>query len=136
MGTQIQEVFDAFFIKLLNVDFTGKEAIVYQIFKSSIPHCIKTVPEDLIYTFDESTYTGIFNDVLGCDSIELIALAMVCEYYFKELGKLSGRKQYLGTQAFNKIPDLKDELNATQLDYNEANEKFEKFRQEFYSYTN
>lgn len=136
MGTNIQIVFDSFFVKIPTVDFTGKESLVFQLFKSSIPYCYKTVPEDLTYTFDETLYEGTFDNILGQDTIELIALCMKREYYRREVDKYASTKQYIGTQAFNKLPNMKELSDCARVNLKDISDTFEAFRQEFYTYKN
>jgi hypothetical protein len=106
LGTEIQKVYDSFFAKVPDTDFTGKESLVYQLFQTSIGYCYKTVPENLSYSYDELIHAGNFTDILFFDSIELLSLGMAREYYLRDLNKLSKTKQHVGTQAFNKLPDL------------------------------
>lgn len=137
MGTQLQEVYDAFFVKTPDTDFTGKEELVYQFFKASIGYCYKTVPESLTYTLtNQTTYDGQFNDTLGLDSIELLALCMARELYRRYDEKYNNIKQYVGTQAFNKLPDIPDLAEKSKERLTTLSDEIYKFRQEFYTYEN
>lgn len=136
MGTEIQKVYDAFFAKVPDIDFTGKESLIYQLFQSSIGYCYKTVPESLAYTYNEVLHEGNFDDTLFYDSIELLSLGMAREYYLRDLSKLSRTKQHIGTQAFNKLPDLVKQYDIASDNYRTLNDRFYSFRQEFYPYAN
>lgn len=136
MGTDIQKVYDAFFIKVSDTDFTGKATLLYQLFQASIGYCYKTVPESLEYTYDEVIYVGYFTDTLNFDTIELLSLGMAREYYLRDLNKLSTAKQHIGTQAFNKLPDLTKQYNTASDNYKNLDDRFYSFRQEFYPYFN
>jgi hypothetical protein len=137
LGTALQDVYDAFFQKVPDVDFTGKESLVYQFLKTSIGYCYKTVPESLKYTLSiPAFYEGNFDDELFFDTVELLSLGMARECYLRDLNKLSKTKQHIGTQAFNKLPDLIKQYNIASDNYKNLDDKFESFRQEFYSYKN
>jgi hypothetical protein len=114
MGTNLQEVFDAFFAKIPSVDFSGKESLIVQYLKSAIGKCYRQVYDDLTYIYDEYLKTGYFNNVVSQPSIDLISMYMVKEYLEPKYALLCARKQYLGTQAFNKITSGKDELEILQ----------------------
>jgi hypothetical protein len=134
LGTDMQEIFDSFFAKIPDVDFTGKETLLFKLLKTSIGYCYKTVPESLEYIYDEVINEGKFTNVLFLDTIELLSLCMTREYYFRELDKLSRTKQHIGTQAFNKLPDLSKQYDTASENYKNIDEKFYLFRQEFYTY--
>lgn len=134
MGTDIQVVLDTFFAKCPETNFTGKETLVYQLFKAGIAHCYKDVSESLEYTFDEVTYTGNFTYILGLDTIELISLCMKREYSRRLLDKYTISKQYIGTSAFNKIPDLKNASDTVTKQYDGLVDEIEDFKQDFYPY--
>jgi hypothetical protein len=85
LGTDMQEIFDSFFAKIPDVDFTGKETLLFKLLKTSIGYCYKTVPESLEYIYDEVINEGKFTNVLFLDTIELLSLCMTREYYFREL---------------------------------------------------
>lgn len=136
MGTKIQEVYDSFFVKVPSVDFRNQETLVFQLFKSSIPYCYKTVPEDLTYTYNDVVHEGEFDSILGQDTIELISLVMKREYYKRLIDKYSVIKQHIGTSAFNKLPNIKEIAESARANYQLATDDFEKFRQEFYTYKN
>lgn len=114
MGTNLQEVFDAFFIKLPGKSFVDKESEVYQYFKSGISKSKRKVYDNLDYSYDEELNEGCFNDIVSHSSIELISMYMVKEYYFGIFSLLSARKSFLGTQAFNKIPSAKEQFEETE----------------------
>lgn len=136
MGTDIQEVIDAFLIKLPEtVDFTGKESKIYQYFKASLSKCYKTTYENLDYTYDTETYEGTFNNKIRQDTIELIAIGMVKEYYYGVYSYYVAKKQYLGTKDFNKLPDNSKSLSDAKANVDFWSDEFYRFRQEFYKYS-
>lgn len=136
MGTNIQEVYDSFFIKIPSVSFIGKESLVFQLFKSSLPYCEKTVPEDLTYIFDQTLWIGNFNNTISQATIELIALCMKREHYRRELDKYTSMKQYIGTQAFNKLPDIPKQSQEARMNFELLENDIEKFKQDFNPYLN
>lgn len=54
-NTQLQEVYDAFFIKIPSHNFSTEKSKVFQYFKTSVGKTSNTVNEDLTYT---ATTTG------------------------------------------------------------------------------
>jgi hypothetical protein len=203
LGTLLQEVYDSYFAKVPNEDFTYKSDLVFQYFKAANGYSYKTVPEDLSYSIntndvvlyvssvattdgdilisigsntytisvliDDSliaiankiknaittgyiistdytnnypiltiktanttdmlsasfvdtgntnavvnitkTYDGSYNNTLGVDSIELIALFMASQHYNAKLTSFFSIKQHIGTQNFNKLPNIKDQYD-------------------------
>jgi hypothetical protein len=134
LGTNVQEVFDSFFAKCPETSFTGKETLVYQLFKSGIAHCYQDVSESLEYTFDEVTYEGYFTDTLYLDTIELIALCMKREFSRRGLDRYTAIKQHIGTNAFNKLPDIKGTADTATGQYKNLSDEIEDFKQDFYPY--
>lgn len=132
MGTNIQEVYDAFFVKVPNTDFTGQEELIFQLFKAALSYCYRTVPENLEYTYDDVLHEGYFNDLLGQDTIELISLCMKRELYRRNNDKYSKIKQYIGTKSFNKLPDMIDQSKETRMIFEALNDEIDNLRQEFY----
>lgn len=135
MGTPLQSVYDAFFIKS-SIDYAGKESQVYQFFKTGVSKSKKTVPEDLTYTVDEETYEGQFSDTLGQDTIELISLNMLLEEKRKRKSELDYMKQHLGTKDFNRLNDKVAEYKVINESIKNLQDEIFAFRQEFYSYKN
>lgn len=133
MGTNIQEVYDAFFVKVPNTDFTGQEQLVFQLFKAATAYCYRTVPEKLDYNYDEQIHEGKFNETLGQDSIELLSLCMKRELYRRSNDKYMYMKQHIGTKAFNKLPEnIVKESQESRIIFESLNDEIERFRQEFY----
>lgn len=135
MGTDLQDVFDSFFIKFPNVDFTNKESQVFQIFKTAIAKCSRNVYEKLEYTYDEITHDGSFLNIIPNSSIELIATYMAKEYSSQIFTLISARKQYIGTQSFNKLPDKKIDFDEAKYLFEYWNNELEKFKSEFPDYS-
>lgn len=134
-GTDLQEVFDAFFIKIPHVDFTGKESQVAQFLKSAISKCYRDTYDSLEYVYDEELQNGYFENAISPSSIELISMFMVKEYFVQKFSLLTTRKQYLGTQAFNKIPSNKEEFDLTQNSLDYWNNEIACFLMEFPDYS-
>lgn len=137
LGTQLQEVYDAFFVKVPETKFTNQESLVFQLFKASLAYCYRTVPESLKYTLtDKFLFDGYFDDVLGQDTIELIAMCMKRELYRRKSDRFSEIKQHIGTQAFSKLPNAIEQSKEARLTLEFLNDEIDKFRQEFYHLDN
>lgn len=135
-GTNLQEVFDAFFIKVPHVDFTGKESQVYQFFKSAIAKCYRHTYDNILsHFYDEELQEGFFDTKISQSSIELISMFMVKEYFVQKFALLNSRKQYLGTQAFNKIPSNIEEFNLTNESLKYWSDEIARFLMEFPDYS-
>lgn len=134
-GTNLQEVFDAFFVKIPHVDFSGKESEVAQFLKSAVSKCYRHTYDNLNYFYDEKLQEGYFENTVTSPSIELISMFMVKEYFVQKFALLTTRKQYLGTQAFNKIPSNKEEFDLTQNSLNYWNDEIARFLMEFPDYS-
>ena len=226
MSTPLQEVYDSFIAKTENEDFTYRQDLVFQYFKSANAYAYKTVPENLTYivntnnavlyitsgalingnitisvntdnyiiailntdsltvlatkiknaisvkytvindytnaypiltlsksgvdTIDltyidtgstgigliiSENYNGSYINLLGQDTIELIALFMKREYYRKIVARFEKMKKSLGTKDFEKL-ECFNEYKASLLGLKSISEEIEDFRQEFYSYKN
>ena len=226
MGTLLQKIYDKFFIKVSDFDFTYKQDLVFEFFETSIGYSYKTTPHDLdyilysnnavliiyglvensgdiilninsdtytisllttdtklniankiksaieldytvilddienpmltitktdtdiitlLFTDDNNTnlnliikktYDGIMINDLDIDEIELISLNMkkaYLEYLLKPLNRL---KTSLGTKDFNRLANKLEEYKVYSLMLKDLNDQIEKFRQEFYSYSN
>lgn len=134
MGTPLQDVYDAFFVKSIK-DYTDKESLVFQFFKTAISKSYKTIPTDLTYTADID-YSGNFVEILNQDDIELIALNMLLEEKIRDVSRLENNKQHIGTKDFNRLPDKASEYKIQNQSMKDLEDKIFKFRQEFYSYGN
>jgi hypothetical protein len=135
MGTDLQDVFDSFFVKIPSVDFTGKESQVVQFLKSAISKCYRQVYDDLTYSYDDVSKEGTFNNIVTQPSIELISTYMVREYFSQKFAIVSGRKQYIGTQAFNKLPSLKEEYETVKQSLDYWTNEVDRFKVEFPDYS-
>lgn len=135
-GTDLQEVFDAFFIKVPHVDFTGKEGQVAQFLKSAVSKCYRHTYDNILdYHYDEEIQEGNFNTKISQSSIELISMFMVKEFFVQKFALLNARKQYLGTQAFNKIPANIEEFNLTSNSLKYWSDEIDRFLMEFPDYS-
>jgi hypothetical protein len=135
MGTPLQEIYDAFFIKS-GKDYTDKEDQVYQFFKTGISKSKKTIPTDLTYTVNPTTYEGTFTNTLEQDEIELIALNMLLEEKRKRKSELDYLKTHIGTKDFNKLTDKVTEYKILNESMKDLRDEIFLLRQEFYSYEN
>lgn len=135
MGTDLQLVFDSFFIKVPSVDFKGKESQVFQFFKTAIAKCRKHLYDEIAYVYDEDLHEGYFKSLVADQSIELISMYMAKEYFTQNYALISGRKQYLGTQAFNKIPAYKDQFEVVKQSAENWTDEIERFLMEFPEYS-
>lgn len=135
MGTDLQEVFDSFFVKIPSVDFTGKESQVIQFFKSAIGKCYRQTYDDLTYEYDYDLQEGSFINNISQATIELISIYMVREYFAQRYAVISGRKRYLGTQAFNKIPENKEEFEEVSKSLNYWTDELNRFVAQFSDYS-
>jgi hypothetical protein len=133
--TTLQEVYDSFFIKSIK-DYTGHEDKVYQFFKTGVSKSKKTVPTDLTYTVDETTYDGAFTNTLEQDEIELIALNMLLEEKRTRKSELDYMKAHIGTKDFNKLNDKFTEYKILNESMKDLQDEIYALRQEFYSYAN
>lgn len=134
-GTNLQEVFDAFLIKVPSVNFEGKESEIIQFLKSAIALCRKHIYDYLEYFYDEDILEGHFLNNVSYDSIELISMYMVVEYTQQRFSVLNVRKQYLGTQAFNKIPSSKEDFETTKNTLEYWKDKIDNYLMEFPEYS-
>ena len=64
MGTLLQKVYDKFFIKVSDVDFTYKQDLVYEFFETAVGYSYKTTPHDLSYTLYSNNAVLIIYDVI------------------------------------------------------------------------
>lgn len=140
MGTSLQNVYDWFFLKVPDENFSGKEEIVFALLQIAIGYSYKTVPESLDFVLDESnegdemSFDGNFVESLGYDTVQLLSLVMAKEFYRRTVSKLASLKQHVGTQAFNKLPDSVKQLNEARTRLSDLESEIYSFRQEFYKY--
>jgi len=64
LGTLLQKIYDKFFIKVSDVDFTYKQDLVFEFFETSIGYSYKTTPHDLGYTLYNNNAVLIIYDVI------------------------------------------------------------------------
>ena len=64
MGILLQKIYDKFFIKVSDVDFTYKQDLVFEFFETSIGYSYKTTPHDLGYTLYNNNAVLIIYDVI------------------------------------------------------------------------
>ena len=133
--TDLQDVFDAFFIKMPQYDFSGKESQVFQFFKAAVSKCYRHTYDILDYHYDEETQKGTFDATVTQPTIELISMYMVKECLSQKFAIINNRKQYLGTQAFNKIPSAVDEFNVVNNSLKYWTDEISRFLMEFPDYS-
>lgn len=64
MGTLLQKIYDKFFIKASDDDFTYKQDLVFEFFETSIGYSYKTTPHDLGYTvYTNNSVLVIFSTI-------------------------------------------------------------------------
>jgi len=64
LGTLLQKIYDKFFIKVSDVDFTYKQDLVYEFFETAVGYSYKTTPHDLSYTLYSNNAVLIIYDVI------------------------------------------------------------------------
>ena len=132
-GTNIQEIVDSFTIKV--PQFGGSINEIVQYMKSSIAKCRRHVYDNLDFEYDPEIITGYFHDKISDSSIEFIAILMASEYWFKEFSKISARRTYLGTQAFNKIPNNTESYNLASKNLEKWTLEAQMFSEELPDYS-
>ena len=135
MGTDLQDIFDSFFIKFPSVNFEGKETQVYQFFKIAISKCKNNVYDNLDYVYDKILNEGYFTTNISNQTMELISTYMAKEYSFQNFTLVSARKQHIGTQAFSKLPDKKIDFESAKSIFEYWKSELENFKSEFPEYS-
>lgn len=110
--TDLQVLYDSF-TKKTNEGWDDRVDLFVSYIYPSIAKIYKQLRHGYLYTFEDSTQTGSFNEDLDIDEIELIALQMAYDYINdSKLSRLSSMRQMLGTKDFDKIPNLKNEMDT------------------------
>jgi len=65
LGTLLQKIYDKFFIKVSDVDFTYKQDLVFEFFETALGYSYKTTPHDLSYTLYSNNAVLIVYDVIS-----------------------------------------------------------------------
>ena len=115
MGTPLDSVYEMFIAKLDNEVLTGKESLIYAIFRMALAKAKGTVRHSLLYVLDEPidddpVYDGYFNDTLDDDEIDLLALYMKYEWNSRKKQGLVSKREDIGTPDFNRLPGKKESL--------------------------
>lgn len=137
--TPLQDIYDAFLQKV-DDDFTNKESLVFQYFKSALSKCYKTVRHSLEFDLNETidsegnAYDGNFIETLDQDEIELISLYMLYEHKRKKKEFLESQETLLGTKDFKQLPDKVRELTELRQGMKDLKEEINEFKQDFYTY--
>ena len=109
--TDLQVLYDSFVLKV-NEDFGEKVELFVAMINPAIAKIYKQLRHSYAYIYEKDTQTGYFNDDLDIDEIELIALQMAYDYINdSKMSRLSSMQQMLGTKDFDKIPNLKNEMD-------------------------
>lgn len=139
MTTPLQTLYDRFFSKAEG-DFTDKEGQVFALVDSAISRSYKTVDSSLEYILDEpiepneESYDGDFVDDLKGDEIEFLALWMLYEWNRKKQQKKISQRTLIGTKDFNRLNNLKDELDAINRTMKLTLEDINLLKNEFNTY--
>jgi len=64
LGTLLQKIYDKFFIKASDVDFTYKQDLVFEFFETAIGYSYKTTPHNLSYTLYSNNAVLIIYGIL------------------------------------------------------------------------
>ncbi len=141
MGTPLQEVYDLFQARLVNEVLTGKESLIFVIFKIALSKANGTVNHALTYVLDdpidgEIQYSGYFVDVLDVGEMNLIALYMVHEWNQRQLQLLRRQERDVGTADFNRIPGKKEQLEVVKETIKVIKDDISELKQEFNTYKN
>lgn len=111
--TDLQVLYDSFVIKV-GEDFTEKMDLFIAMINPAIAKVYKQLRHGYAYSYDIETQTGSFNDDMDIDEIELIALQMAYDYVKDtKMTRLTNMQQMLGTKDFDKIPNLKTDMDNT-----------------------
>lgn len=133
--TNLQEVVDAVKIKIPNEDLSGKENQIIQMLKSAIARCRRKTYDILDFSYNTVLKEGSFENAVSSSTIELLAMYIVKNYLEWEFSVLNKRKQYLGTNAFNKIPSNKERYDFLNNQLSYWNIEIEKFEMDFPDYS-
>lgn len=109
--TDLQILYDSFVIKV-DEDFSEKIDLFIAMIYPSTAKVYKQLRHKYTYSYDEESKTGSFDDDMDIDEIELIALQMAYDYINDtKMSRLSNMQQMLGTKDFDKIPNIKNEMD-------------------------
>lgn len=110
--TDLQVLYDSF-TKKTNEGWDDRVDLFVSYIYPSIAKIYKQLRHGYTYTFDDVAQTGYFKESLDIDEIELVALQMAYDYTSdSKLSRLSSMRQMLGTKDFDKIPNLKNEMDT------------------------
>lgn len=110
--TDLQVLYDSFTLKV-NEDFSEKMDLFIAMINPALAKIYKQLRHGYSYVYNAITKEGYFVEILDIDEIELIALQMAYDYTNdSKMSRLSSMKQMLGTKDFDKIPNLKNEMDT------------------------
>ena len=134
MGTPLQDIYDSFESNI-DENLTGKEELIFTIFKKALSKCYKYVIHSLTYTLtDKIAYEGNFDEILDEDEITLLGLEMLYEHKRRRKEKLESQQDYIGTKDFKNFPNKVEELRQLNISMKDLMEEIKELRQEFNSY--
>lgn len=132
--TDLQVLYDSF-VKKTNEEWDDRIGLFVSYINPAIAKIYKQFRHKYTYAFDADTETGYFDDNLDIDEIELIALQMAYEYVNdSKLARLSSMKQLLGTKDFDKIPNLKNEMDTVLKRLDSLKEDIETLKNDMNDY--
>lgn len=154
MGTPLQAVYDAFFLRLDEQICDKDKGLIYSIFIVAVENAKRAAVNSLGYVLDEpeenhpaeldleegededESYSGYFIEALSGDEINLIALWMLYEWNRRKLQRLLGQRRDIGTADFNRIPSKKEELAVIEFGLKHAKSDIVELEQAFNEYKN
>lgn len=110
MGTNLQDIFDSFYLKIPREDATP--SYVFALIKPALAKVYKQFSHNIKFIVtDSEEFEGYFVDELYLDEVELLTLQMAIDYHTaKDLDRLLTLQSLIGTKDFNKLPTYKDNL--------------------------
>lgn len=134
-GTNLQEIVDAVKIKIPNENLSGKESQIVQMLKMAVSRCKKKTYDNLEFYYDEEILDGYFYNIISDATIELLSMYIVKNFLTWQFSIFNNRKQYLGTNAFNKIPSYKEKFDSITEQLSYWDNEIEKFEMDFPDYS-
>lgn len=134
-GTNLQEIFDAVKVKIPSENLSSKADMIVQLLKGAITQCRRKTYDNLDFEYSPEIQEGYFIYEVSLSSIELLSMYIVRDYLSQQFAIVSGRKQYLGTQAFNKLPANKEKFDFYNDQVKYWTDRIQVFEMEFPDYS-
>lgn len=134
-GTDLQEIIDAVKVKIPSEDLSSRADMIIQLLKGAVSQCSKKTYDKLDFEYCSEIQEGYFINEVSASSIELLSMYIVRDYLSQQFAIVSGRKQYLGTQAFNKLPLNKDRFDFYKEQVKYWTDRIQVFEMEFPDYS-